>query len=873
MEKVGLQFIAEGASEFIRQFQSAQKTVLEFANSTVGAAGNLKAFNSAADATTQAITALKTRQTEIIQTSTQLKTVQAETTATLASYRNAQSETVQTTSQLKSAQTEEVQELNKLKSAQTEVAQTSAQLKTAQTEEKQSTTQLGAAQTETATELSRLRTAKTENVQASTQLKNAQTEEKQATTQLKTAQAEATTELGKLRTAQTENVQVATQVKTAQIGEVQAATELKQAQAGAVTELGKLRIAQTENVTVATQVKTAQIGEAQAATQLKTAQASAASELAKLRSEQSQAVKSTTEVKTANLALDGQLKQTRLSILQQKQAQMEAGESASGFGSILAGIGPKGMIAAAAAVGISKSVITMAGDFDASMAKVQVATGISDRQSEAFKRLEEAARTVGGSTKFSATEAAEGLATLAQAGLDANQSISALPAVAKAAEVNQVSMGEAAKTVTVAMNAFGLSASDATKIIDVQTTAAAAGVLDFNDFQGAIASVGSVAKSAGQDLEGSTAAIIAMTNAGQSATDAGTSLKSALQHLQNPSKDARASMDELGLSVYDANGNMRPFSDIIAQIEQKTKDLLPVQKDQILANIFQSDGIKAVTSSMGAHIDVMRDGKKVTLEGSEALKEWERQLKNSAGSTDKAASVLNTTFNAKLEKMIGNIEDAAIGIGTKLLPQISGLVDTFSSIVDKVAGLEDATHILTTMASISFTPLTEGLKLINRELGNITGEGKSTIQTFTDLGKSTNSFQAPNLNQATSNMYAFRQSADSGSTSVKQMADSIATVTSKALATQNIANYTDHLDFLAKRANDGVVWLEKLPTPLTNLDPLLANLSKTSGILGNQLASVNNEISRLRDETGKASQQMSEASGQVKTVDDAVSWI
>jgi TP901 family phage tail tape measure protein len=233
------------------------------------------------------------------------------------------------------------------------------------------------------------------------------------------------------------------------------------------------------------------------------------------------------------------------------------------FLSINSVLNAKNSALALGATAAAKSTLELAAGFDDAMAKVQVATGITDRQSDSYKKLEAAAREVGGATKFSATEAADGLASLSQAGLDADAAITALPAVAQAAQVNNVALAESAETVTVAMNAFGLSAQDATKIIDVQTTAAAAGILDFNDFKQAIAAVGSVAHLSNQSLEETTSALIALTNNGQSASDAGTSIKSALLALTKPTDAARAAMDELGLSVYDSSGKMKPFSDIL----------------------------------------------------------------------------------------------------------------------------------------------------------------------------------------------------------------------------------------------------------------------------------------------------------------------
>lgn len=318
--------------------------------------------------------------------------------------------------------------------------------------------------------------------------------------------------------------------------------------------------------------------------------------------------------------------------------------------------------------GIGIAALKSAGDFERSMANLQIMTGITDKSSVAFKQLEATAISVGESTTFSSKEAADGMAELAASGLTAQQTIAAIGPVAKVAEINQVSMAEAANTATTAMNAFGLSANDVSKIIDIQTTAANMGVLKFQGFQQAIANVGSVAKLSNQSLEGMTAALISLTNNGQSAADAGTSIKSALLSLTNPSDEAAGAMKQLGLNIFDAQGKMRPFAEIVRQIENNTKNMTDAQRNQLLATLAGSDGIRAFAGALGTTVKVQRDGQEVTLKGADALEEFQRQLDNSAGAADKAAAVIHSTFNAQLEELGGQVEEMVRKLGSEFLP-------------------------------------------------------------------------------------------------------------------------------------------------------------------------------------------------------------
>jgi TP901 family phage tail tape measure protein len=560
---------------------------------------------------------------------------------------------------------------------------------------------------------------------------------------------------------------------------------------------------------------------------------------------------------------------------------------------------------AAGATLAAKSTLELAAGFDDAMAQVQVATGISDRQSEAYKRLEAAARDVGGSTKFSATEAADGLAALSQAGLNADDAIAALPAVAQAAAVNNVSLADAAKTVTVAMNAFGLSATDATKIIDVQTTAAAAGVLNFGDFQQAIAAVGAVANMSNQSLNGTTAELLALTNAGLSASDAGTSFKTALVSMIKPSSSGAAAIEELGLQVYDANGKMKPFSDIIAQVEKNTKGMSDEQKNNLLTTLAGTDGIRAFSLALGAHTTVMRDGKEVTLTGSAALKEWEKQLDNSSGSTSKAAEVLGGTFNAQLEKLTGNIQDAAIGIGQKLLPQLSGIVQGASKIIDKIQGFEESTHILSTMTSIGFKPLELAINavlFVMDKLGEaikfaepyaaLLGATIETkvlppLKTLADIARtpfdlidqglkkidfgiassSTDQLKAKII-ELKGKTEDFSKSADHAKISAADIANdrAIKGLGDLANAAQSATTTSLNLGNAWKALGSGITTVSA--TPIDQGIIAMTRYGDVSGSTSGQIKLVNDELTRLKAAVSEASQEMNDASGKMSVLDN-----
>jgi TP901 family phage tail tape measure protein len=394
-----------------------------------------------------------------------------------------------------------------------------------------------------------------------------------------------------------------------------------------------------------------------AATGLKQLETSAVSSAGAMKNHAAAAAQ--VEAKTASMA--GQFEKSAVGV--------------SGLGSGFAALAsPMGM-ATTGMAGLGIAAIKSAGDFEASMAQLQVMSGISDKTSASFQQLKAAAIQVGEDTKFSSTEAADGMADLAAAGLKTQDVLAAIGPVAQAAMINNVGISDSAKVATVSMNAFGLQAKDMGNVIDVTTTAANLGVLKFQDFGQAMAAVGSVAKLANQGLTGITAELIALTNNGQSAADAGTSIKSVLLSLTNPSSEAADAMKTLGLNIYDAQGKMIPFSQIVKQVETNTKGMTDAQRNQLLATVAGSDGIRAFAGALNATITVQKDGKDVTLQGSAALEEYQKQLDNSGGAAQKAANIIESTFNAKLEQTKGKIDELIRKLGEDLLPFANQVLD------------------------------------------------------------------------------------------------------------------------------------------------------------------------------------------------------
>ena len=190
---------------------------------------------------------------------------------------------------------------------------------------------------------------------------------------------------------------------------------------------------------------------------------------------------------------------------------------------------------------------TFAG-FEQQMARVGAVSGATSGQ---LVQLTEVAKEMGRTTQFSATQSAEALTFMAQAGMSVTDQIGALPKVLQLAAAGSLELGQAADIVTNVMAGFGLSTEELGHANDVLTVAFTNANTDLSQLGQAFKMAGPVAKAAGISFEETAASLAIMGNAGIQASMAGTSLRGAISRLLNPSGEAADIIERMGLTVTD----------------------------------------------------------------------------------------------------------------------------------------------------------------------------------------------------------------------------------------------------------------------------------------------------------------------------------
>lgn len=376
------------------------------------------------------------------------------------------------------------------------------------------------------------------------------------------------------------------------------------------------------------------------------------------------------------------------------------------------------------------AAVAATANFDEAMSGV-AATGADARAN--LESLRKTAIQAGQDTKFSATEAANGIEELGKAGIASKDIMGGgLKGALALAAAGNVSVADAANTAASAMNQFGLEGKDVPHVADLIAQAAGTASGEVSDMQLALKQVGVVAAGAGISIDDTATSLALFAKNGLIGSDAGTSMKTMLQRLQGPSEKAKAAMDELGISAYDAEGNFVGLDDVAQQLHDQLGPLTQAQRDQALVTIFGSDAIR------GANI-LYKDGAK-------ALQDQRVEMGKYGTAAEVAATKMDN-LKGDVEQLMGSVETAAIGLGEggqgglrALTKDITGAVNAFNQAPDSVKSTSLAVLGLSSVALLGAAgvgKLVVGLHNTRSAFRELVPAGSAARRGMVDFGKAT----------------------------------------------------------------------------------------------------------------------------------------
>ena len=341
-------------------------------------------------------------------------------------------------------------------------------------------------------------------------------------------------------------------------------------------------------------------------------------------------------------------------------------------GGTLTSVGQKLLPLSTSIAGLGVAAVKTTADFDSEMSKVSAISGATGTD---LDKLRGKAREMGAKTKFSASEAAQGMQYMAMAGWKTQDMMDGLEGIMNLAAASGEDLASTSDIVTDALTAFGLSAKDSSHFSDILAAASSNANTNVSMMGETFKYAAPVLGSLGYTAEDAALAIGLMANAGIKSSQAGTSLRGAITNLAKPTDTVAAAMDKYGISLTDSSGKMLSLRELMEQLRQKLGGLSEAEQAQAAAALF---GKNAMSGMLAIINGSDKDFKKLA-----------GAIDNCDGSSEKMANTMNDNLQGQITILISQLQELAISFGEILMPKIRDIVTHIQNFVDMLNAMDE----------------------------------------------------------------------------------------------------------------------------------------------------------------------------------------
>lgn len=312
--------------------------------------------------------------------------------------------------------------------------------------------------------------------------------------------------------------------------------------------------------------------------------------------------------------------------------------------------------------------------------QLTLTNAIAGGTEDTFRRMSQAAEDFSLVTTTTALEAGRALQNLAQAGFDAEQSLSAMAGVLTLAQATMADVAFTSDLLTSNIRAFGLETTDAIRVSNVFAAAITGSLASMDKLAFAMRQVAPVAELANLEIEETTAFLSELFNIGLRGEQAGTALRNVIIRLVRPMGEAQAILTEFSIATKTSTGEFRNLADILRDIGESGIS------DAQLARIFETEALAGAKQLI----------KSVSEEAEDGATAYQKMLQSITG-TDRAlelAAANLSTLDAELQLMRNNITAAARDFGEELAPMIREVAEQIVELMQWFTNLDDGTQRL-----------------------------------------------------------------------------------------------------------------------------------------------------------------------------------
>lgn len=373
----------------------------------------------------------------------------------------------------------------------------------------------------------------------------------------------------------------------------------------------------------------------------------------------------------AGRRIDGATRKIDRSVLRTERNVKRMGASSANAGALMARVFTGVAITAGA-----RSAIRTYATYEQSIATVRGVLGgqLGDQEKlhQSMLGLESTARRLGATTRFSASEAAEGILFLTRAGFSANESMDAIGATLNLAQSGAIGLGEAADYASNIVSGFGLAAAETNRVVDTLVATSNRSNTDIRQLAEAMKYAAPIAGALGREVEEASAAVGVLGDSGIQGSMAGTNLRGIFVKLLNPSGEAKKAIDSLGLSIADLDPKTNSLADIFDKLTNAGADATE------MTQIFMSRNAAAALT---------------LAKNTDKLRELEQANIDAAGEAAELARVMDDTLTGSFKSMISAAQELVLQLGegdSGFGGVLRTVVDTMTGALRILAGMESS---------------------------------------------------------------------------------------------------------------------------------------------------------------------------------------
>lgn len=377
-------------------------------------------------------------------------------------------------------------------------------------------------------------------------------------------------------------------------------------------------------------------------------------------------------------------------------------------------MGRNALSVTAPVVGLGAMAIKTGMEFDKSMSKVQAVSGATSKE---LLMLRNRAMEIGKSTSKSASDAADAMTFLAQAGYKTNEIMKASSPLVNLAVAGNMDMARTTDLWVGAVKSANIPLAKNQEFLDQLAKTANTTNSNIGELMESWQTAGASIQNSNMTMAETNGLFGILANASIKGSEAGTVVSRVFQRMNEASGESAKAMAKLKINVADSNGVLRNKIDVLRELKEKTAKLTEAERAQYLQAIGgkqYSEQLQQMLNGLGPSFDTLTGG-----------------INKSSGSLKQMTKTMSDNLFGDITTLKSKFEAAMIHISEALKPMAREWIKKISVIMEKLANLDPS--IIRLVANI--TKWVVAIGVFNIAMGKVKQTLGGTIISFGRLGK------------------------------------------------------------------------------------------------------------------------------------------